>query len=64
MKGIFWWKKLSSNSSNCEVVELVWIWHSNQLGMNAFLEFFYLTWRMFPLCHECQEGSRRSRVCI
>ncbi len=48
MEGIFWWKKLSSNSSNCEVVELVWIWHSNQLGMNALLEFFFfLTWHMF-----------------
>ncbi len=48
MEGIFWWKKLSSNSSNCEVVELVWIWHSNQLEMNALLEFFlFLTWHMF-----------------
>ncbi len=47
-KAFFWWKKLSSDSSNFEDVELVWIWHNNQLGMNAFLEFFFfLTWRMF-----------------
>ncbi len=25
----FWLKKWSSNSSNCDVVELVWIWHNN-----------------------------------
>jgi hypothetical protein len=47
-KEFFWWKKLSSNFSNYEVVELVWIWHNNQLGMNALLEFFFsLTWCMF-----------------
>jgi hypothetical protein len=47
-KAFFLWKKLNANFSNCEVVELVWIWHNNQMGMNALLEFFFsLTWRMF-----------------
>jgi hypothetical protein len=40
-KTFFWWKKLNSNFSNCEVVELVWIWHSNQMGKNAPMEFFF-----------------------
>jgi hypothetical protein len=58
----FWFFKLWS-------VELVWILDSNQLGMNAPLDFLF-SWTLiftvicFLLCHEWQEGSRRLRVCM
>jgi hypothetical protein len=37
----FGWKKPSFYSSNCEVVEFVWILHSDKLRMNVPLEFFF-----------------------
>ncbi len=44
------WKKLSSNSSSCEVVEFIWILDSNQLGTDAFMKlFFSLTWHLFSV---------------
>ncbi len=47
-QNIFGWKKLSFDSSNCEVVEFVWILHNEQLGMNAPLKFFFsLTQHIF-----------------